>query len=118
MEVQRPVDRRDETGWQPSLRHERRGANLARGPGELPIVVSRAEDDPGRIRQVPDNLRRLEPVEHGHRDVEDDHVGVKLAAGFDSRPSFGGRRDHVELEFEQSDDPRARLGVIVRYDDA
>ena len=117
VEGEGPADRRDEIVQHLPLRHQRRGADLARRPGEFRIVVSGGEDDPGRARQVPDDDRRLEPVQAGHRDVEDDEIGTKRATGLDRRLTIGDRRDHVELGCEQARDPRARLVVIVRdYD--
>ena len=72
----------------------------------------------GAGRKVPDEGAGLESVEAGHRDVQDDQIGMQRASGVDSRLAIRDRGDHVEVGASRVTIARPRLVVIVRHHDA
>ena len=73
----------------------------------MPDAVSTTTSQSGR--RLADPRQRLEPVEAGHREVEQDEVRLEPAAALDRLLAVGGLADDVEAVLRQQPG-RARRG--------
>ena len=67
---------------------------------------------------VTDAAHRLEPVEFGHADVDDDHIGIHLVNEIEQLLPVAGLRNHIDLVgvLEDEAESPADHGVVIGED--
>ena len=80
-------------------------------------MIHHAGRDPRGRTPRQERRRRGDPVEPGHHDVGDDHIGADLVLGREERPPITDRRDDVEFGLEQAAQLFGDPGVIFGQQD-
>ena len=101
------------------LEEEAARAGLQCARDELVVVVAGDDQDPRLAARGQDQLRRLDAVEHRHREVHQHDVGVVLERDFDALGAVPGLAGHLEvgLGVEQLAHAAAHEHVVVDEDD-
>jgi hypothetical protein len=95
------------------------GAGAQGGENRRVVGVGRQDHD-GDLGVAPGQpARGLDAVEHGHVEVEKDHVGMLAGDGFEGRLAVGRGGDHLDVgeQAEQHDESFAHAGLVVGDDD-
>ncbi len=95
------------------------GARLD-GPLDLRVGLVRGQDQHAGPGGPGDDLRGgTRPVEDGHPQIHQHHVGLQPFDETDCRPAVLGLADDLDGGFvrQQGDDPGAHHGVVVRHED-
>ena len=111
------ADRRHQLVGGGDLQHAGEGAGRVATLGQLGVVMHRDEHDPRFRPPREEHRRRGNPVEAGHHDVGDDHVGADLVLGRQERPPITDCGNHVEVALEQPAQLFGDPGVILGQQD-
>src|SRR5829696_9381620 len=115
----RPVEEVDEALGRLGLQEVAGGSTADRSEQVRLVAGCRQHDDLAARGLLPEARQCVEPVQAGHRQVEQDHVGLQLERELDRLASVAGLPDDVEaVPAEQRGEPIAGQRVVVDEEDA